>query len=87
MAKLIKATGEVTDINPKDTRKGFTLQECYDLIDCSTIEVVYLPKNKILIVDEEATLKSNQIVNVGASVLAGQFILGNAIYCYQSQLK
>ena len=87
MAKLIKATGEVKDVNPLDNHHGFTLTECYTLIECSTIEVVYLPKNMILIVDEEATLKSDQIVNVGASVLCGQLILGNAIYCKQSQLK
>jgi hypothetical protein len=57
MAKLIKTSGDVFDALPAN-RKAFTLDEMYELIGCTSIEVVRTRDPRIwLIVDEEYLLR------------------------------
>lgn len=58
MATLIKIDGTKTEVFPKNKRKGFSLQETYDLIGCSMVELVG-PMNdgRCMLVDEEGKLK------------------------------
>ena len=62
MAKLIKANGTTTDIEPKNGT-NFTLQELYEALKCRMIEVVTAKNGKILICDENGGLRGD-IVNV-----------------------
>ena len=57
MAKLIKIDGTIEEVTPKNKRKGFTLQELYDLIGCELIEPIEYTKGKFFICDEEFRLK------------------------------
>ena len=54
-ARLIKEDGRLTEIEPKNGT-DFKLKELQDYIG-GLIEIVYLPNEFILIVDEEGLLK------------------------------
>lgn len=83
-ARLIKEDGRLTEIEPKNGT-DFKLKELQDYIG-GLIEIVYLPNEFILIVDEEGLLKERQY-NMAASFVAGQTIVGTAILCKASQVK
>lgn len=44
------------------------------------VEPIFLPKKKVMLVDEEGLLKK-LLVNVEASKVAGQTVVGKAIIC------
>jgi hypothetical protein len=44
------------------------------------VEPIYLPKKKVMLVDEEGRLKK-LLVNVEATKVAGQVVVGKAIIC------
>lgn len=78
------------NISPKNG-SNFTLAECYELIGCELIEVVYMSNHPsmILIVDEEGKF-TNKEFNKTATVLYDNYpdcIVGRAIYCKKSMLK
>jgi hypothetical protein len=52
------------------------LQSMYKVMQCSLIEVVYLPSNQLLIIDEEGRLKSNnRWFTIGDNSYAGRCLL------------
>lgn len=74
----------------------FTLEELYRLLDCSTVEVVTLTPELILITDEESKFRTPAYLNLLASYLwhthqpsarGVDVIVGRAIYCHTSQLR
>lgn len=89
-ARLIKVEGLIEVITPKNG-KHFTLKECYDLIGCDTIEVLYID-NYIMILDEEGKL-NNKPINTYATRLAANvidimdWVVGTVIYCPKSMFK
>ena len=93
-AKLLKASGEVIEIEPKNGT-DFKLDELYKHLNCSLIEVVNLNQDDIMIVDDEGKLKSNNVVNVNATKLAQEnqaiifwdYIVGNAIVCNRKMIR
>lgn len=93
-AKLLKASGEVVEIEPKNG-KDFKLDELYKHLNCSLVEVINLNQDDIMVVDEEGKLKSNNVVNVNATVLAQKnqaiifwdYIAGNAIVCNRKMIR
>lgn len=64
----------------------YTLEECYKLLSCDLIEVVELPKGRILIVNEEGLLRRLP-VNREASLLSGVMIVGPALCCPSGGLR
>lgn len=67
MAKLYKTNGEVVEITPKNKRKGFTLQECYDHIGCDLIDAQCISNDgdeTWFVADDEGLLKDKPILNV-----------------------
>jgi hypothetical protein len=50
------------------------------------VEPIYLPKKKVMLVDEEGKLKKLS-VNVEAMKVAGQIVVGKAIICDQRLLN
>jgi len=50
------------------------------------VEPIYLPKKKVMLVDEEGRLKKLS-VNVEATKVAGQVVVGKAIICDQRLLN
>ena len=93
-AKLLKASGEVMEIEPKNGT-DFKLDELYKHLQCSLVEVINLNQDDIMVVDEEGKLKSNNVVNVNATVLAQEnraivfwdYIAGNAIVCNRQMIR
>lgn len=88
-ATLLKVDGTETVITPANGT-DFTLEECYKHIGCDLVEVVRLdtvaPTEMIMIVDEEALMKDELVVNQKASAIArraraAEGICGNAILC------
>lgn len=62
MAILYKQNGEVIkDIEPKNGKR-FTLEELYELLDCDTVERVFIDGTEvIMIVDENGKLKQRPV--------------------------
>ena len=95
MAKLLKGGKNlsITEVEPKDAERGFTLEECYSLMECNMVEVVNLHDGRILICDEEALLKSETEINETATALASLAyqtwypIFGYCILCKDEEFK
>ena len=93
-AKLLKASGEVVEIEPKNGT-DFKLDELYTHLQCSLVDVISLNQDDIMIVDDEGKLTSNNVVNVNATVLAQKnqaiifwdYIVGNAIVCNRKMIR
>lgn len=67
-------------VSPEDASKGYTLEELCRLLGCEMIEIISAPHGMILVVDEEGLLNRKPL-NVAASGLAGQPIVGDVLYC------
>lgn len=93
MAKLYKLNGEVLDIEPKNPKKGFQLQELYDLIGCDLIQPIEFSKEEMFICDEEGWLKPdaqrNEKVNEYITNICGDDwdVAGNVVICKINELK
>ena len=93
-AKLLKASGEVMEIEPKNGT-DFKLDELYKHLQCSLVEVISLNHDDIMVVDDEGKLKSNNVINVNATVLAQKnqaiifwdYIAGDAIVCNRKMIR
>lgn len=64
----ITTSGEITEVKPGND-KIFTLQEFYKHTNCDIVEFVYLPNEKIMVVDEEGRLRQNPKINILASLI------------------
>ena len=72
----------------------FTLNGLYQALDCTTIEVVNLKNNLILICDEEALFRAHPVVNMIATNMYREAygtnevgIVGKCIICQSSKLS
>ena len=71
----IGVDGVVTEIKPKDEKEGYGLKEMYEMCNTDIVEFVYLPENKILVVDEEGALKKGRKINWDATKLVAPLVL------------
>ena len=93
-AKLLKVSGEVIEIEPKNGT-DFKLDELYKHLNCSLVEVINLNQDDIMIVDEEGKWASNNVINVNATKCAQEnraiifwdYIVGNAIVCNRKMIR
>ena len=93
-AKLLKASGEVVEIKPKNGT-DFKLDELYKHLNCSLVEVISLNQDDIMVVDEEGKLKANNVINVNATMLAQEnraivfwdYVVGDAIVCNKKMIR
>lgn len=78
------------------SRRGFTLQELYKLLDCQTVEVVRLSEELILLIDEEGKFAQPAYLNLLATYNWHRFqpeargkdcIVGRAILCHTTQFE
>ena len=92
-AKLLKASGEVIEIEPKNGT-DFKLDELYKHLNCSLVEVINLKQDDIMVVDEEGKYTSN-VVSVNATVLAQEnraivfwdYVAGDTIVCNRKMIR
>ena len=93
-AKLLKASDEVLEIEPKNGT-DFKLDELHEHLKCSLVEVININQDDIMVVDEEGKWASNNVINVNATVLAQEnqaitswdYIAGNAIVCNSKMIR
>lgn len=81
----IGVDGTVTEIKPKDEKEGYGLKEMYEMCNTDIVEFVYLPENKILVVDEEGALKKGRKINWDATKLVAPLVLaqgGNPFFIF-----
>ena len=93
-ARLLKASGEVMEIEPKNGT-DFKLDELHKHLQCSLVEVINLNQDDIMVVDEEGKWASNNVINVNATMLAQEnqaitswdYIAGDAIVCNRKMIR
>lgn len=93
-AKLLKANGEVVEIEPKNGT-NFTLDELYAHLQCALVEVINLNQDDIMVIDEEGKWASYNGVNVNATkcaqknqaITSWNYIAGNAIVCNRKMIR
>ena len=67
MATLIKVDGTKTEVFPENKRKGFTLAEVYNLMNCRLVELVGpLDDGRSMLVDEEGKLKAEWMSRINS---------------------
>ena len=92
-AKLLKVSGEVMEIEPKNGT-DFKLDELYKHLQCSLVEVINLNQDDIMVVDDEGKWAS-KVINVNATKCAQEnqaiifwdYIVGDAIVCNRKMVK
>ena len=98
MANLIKVSKEgISNQKPEkvepENKTNFNLKELYKLLDCDTIEVVYLSNGDLMIIDENGKLLNKRYNDYATNVLRNDntdnrdFIVGSALICNSSELK
>ena len=93
-ARLLKASGEVMEIEPKNGT-DFKLDELHKHLQCSLVEVININQDDIMVVDDEGKLKANNVINVNATMLAQEnqaitswdYIAGDAIVCNRKMVR
>jgi len=89
MATLIKPDGSEQEVHPQDAAAGFQLAELYRLVECDTVQAIYVGDERTMWCDEEAKLKKVlPAVNdkatrllAEAGGLPGDQVLGNVLVC------
>lgn|SRR5262245_31448425 len=95
---IIKSSGEIVEFKPKN-KHDFSLAELKEAIGGGYIEIVRLPPDRLMVVDEEGKIKEPPLpVNVKASHLychghqpdfsnPYNVINGDALVCHDSMIK
>ena len=93
MATLYRENGEIVeDIQPKNGKR-FELEELYELLNCETVERVFIKGTKvIMIVDENGKLrrrpknqKATGIFHSSQRMNSWDWIAGDALLCTGTQ--
>lgn len=84
MAIFIKFDGDDKNVSPEDGRE-FGLKELQGYVD-GYIELVYLPDEKIMVVNEEGLIHGLP-QNRKASILARRPIVGNVVIISSDQIS
>ena len=84
MAKIIFTNGTEKKVMPKNGT-DFSLEELQGFVK-GYIEIVYLPNDKFLVVNEEGKLMGLPI-NDYATEIANQLIVGDVLLCDSDQIK
>ena len=64
-----------------------TFKDCYSLVECKMLEVVRLTNGGILLVGEEGLCCDSPVMNPIASAIAGQVIVGNAVFFNKTEAR
>lgn len=94
---VITTNGTIEKISPKNGNM-YTLEEMYKYCETNIVEFVYLPNNRIMIVDEEGALKCNREKNWFATKILSDatyslggildyFIYGNVMIIKDSEVE
>lgn len=90
MAQIIKTTGEVIEVAPKNGT-DFSLEELKTIVD-GWIEIVNLRDGRLLCLDEEGKLKGKERNHVATDIYrqafpqCKDFIVGDVLLCNEDQI-
>lgn len=92
-AKLLKASGEVVEIEPKNGA-DFTLEELYEHLQCGLVEIIVLNQDDIMVIDEEGTwtfkgvnVRATKHAQENQAIASWDYIVGDAIVCNRKMVK
>jgi hypothetical protein len=85
MAELIKSSGEITPIAPKNG-KSFDLQELQGYVG-GYIELVRLSDGKVMVVNEEGKLHGLPVNQMASAIYLRDSIVGDVVVCTNRQVK
>jgi hypothetical protein len=94
VASLIHPNGDESIVHPLDKKRGFSLQELYRLLDCTTVQAISLADGRTMWMDEEAKLKNGlQFVNdeatkllIDAGGVLGDEIIGSVLITSEDEV-
>jgi hypothetical protein len=87
MAQIIKANGEVVEIQPQNGT-DFQLSEMREAIGGGYIEITHTKENKLMIVDEEGKIKQFPFNPKATSMHKyNDIIVGDVIICELDQVQ
>ena len=90
MAQIIKTTGEVIEVTPKNGT-DFSLEELQTIVG-GWIEIVNLRDGRLLCLDEEGKLKGKERNHVATDIYrqafpqCKDFIVGDVLLCNEDQI-
>ena len=90
MAQIIKTTGEVIEVTPKNGT-DFSLEELQSIVG-GWIEIVNLRDGRLLCLDEEGKLKGKERNHVATDIYrqafpqCKDFIVGDVLLCNEDQI-
>lgn len=90
MAQIIKTTGEIVDITPKNGT-DFTLEEMQSIVG-GWIEIQNLNNGRKMVVDEEGKLKGKDINIIATNCYREQVspfdcVVGDVLLCNSNEIK
>lgn len=90
MAQIIKANGQIVEAEPKNG-KYFKLRELQKIVD-GYIEVVWMPNDKIMVVNEDGKLRELETNVEATRIYYNAFgyqdiIVGDVLLCDSNQVK
>ena len=83
---VIRSDNSFYTLLPEDVEEGFTLEELYKAIVTDIVEVHTVAPDIIMIMDEEGMLH-NSSVNATASLIYGEYVVGDVVLCYSKYFK
>ena len=89
MAQIIKTTGEVVEVSPKNG-KDFSLEELKAIVG-GWIEVVSLHDGRLIVCDEEGKLKGKDRNHKATdlyrlTLLTNDFLVGDVLVCNDNEI-
>ena len=90
MAQIIKSNGQIVEAEPKNG-KDFKLRELQKIVD-GYIEIVWLPNDKIMVVNEDGKLRGLETNVEATRIYYNAFgyqdiIVGDVLLCDSNQVK
>ncbi len=94
MAILTKPDGSFEQVRPADPSAGFSLEELYRYLHCTTVEMVSLGSGVTMWLDEHGKAREIHEVNAVATALParaggmpGDYVVGRALLCNPDEVK
>lgn len=90
MAQIIKTDGEIVEVEPNNG-KDFKLRELQKIVD-GYIEIVWLPNDKIMVVNEDGKLRGLETNVKATRIYYNAFgykdiIVGDVLLCDSNQVE
>lgn len=96
MAELIRFDGTTAEVFPSQSGTSFSTDEVRHMLECSSIEHVYLADDRLMLMDGESKLRSDYIQRRNghattlyrdAGAVPGDFVAGHVLVCTQQEFE